>query len=140
MNKMKRNAQSTIITHLLLIGIIMGAMSSVVTMINYTVNNLLFNSQQFESFIIENVAFKTGERNVIEITVRNTGSIDVVIDKIVVNDNDLSNEMPPDKLCLKPKESGAVAISYDWVPDLDHLIIIISKRFNIVSDIHRSPK
>ena len=137
---MGRKAESTIITHLMLIGMIMGAMSGVITLVNYTANNLLLNSQQFESYVIENVAFKTGEGNVIEVTARNTGSIDVVIDKIVVNDGDLSNEMPKDKLYLKPKESGTVAIPYDWVPDLDYSVIIISKRFNIVHDICHSPK
>jgi len=133
-------AHSTIITHLILIGIIVGAMSSVVTLVNYTTNNLLFNSQQFESFMIENVAFKTGEESVIEITVRNTGSVDMVVDKILVNGDDLSNKMSPNELCLKPKESGAITIPFDWVPAIDHIVIIISKRFNIVSDTYCSPK
>jgi len=139
-SKLKRRALSTIITHLILIGIIMGAMSSIVTLINYATNNVLFNSQQFESFIIENVEFKTDERGTIEVTVRNIGSIDVVIDKVLINDNDVSSEMAPNKLYLKPKESGAIAVQYDWIPNFDHSITIISERFNIARDFHHSPE
>jgi hypothetical protein len=136
---MKRKAISNLLTQIILIGIIVGFMGTTIGLINYVTNDLLFNTRQFESFIIENIMFKTDQVNAIEVIIKNVGEVDVSINKVLINDEDVSSNMRPSKLNLKPKESGNIIIEYDWIPGYRYSIIVLSSRFGVMREIIIAP-
>jgi archaellum component FlaG (FlaF/FlaG flagellin family) len=105
---------------------------------------LTANLQQVsEDLIIETVIFTQGN---ITVFVKNTGSVNLVIDHAYINyelkpliDNSYTEPEDNYALKLKPREIGAISISYNWESGKTYHLMLATRRGNTFETYVRAP-